>query len=92
MHNYKLIRYPLKSGEVSTFDSGSTSSEYTRFDKLLLEMVDLVRDRWGFITTEQFGLTGYSGGAQVSHHHHPSIISTFVLIIVCTSLLLPAPI
>jgi len=70
MHNYKLIRYPLKSGEPSTFDSSSTSSGCTRFDKLLLEMVDLVRDRWGFIETEQFGLTGYSGGAQVSHHHH----------------------
>jgi hypothetical protein len=75
MHNYKLIRYPLKSGpEISSFDSASTSSGHTRYDKLLLEMVDLVQDRWGFIKTEQFGLTGYSGGAQVSHHHHPIII------------------
>jgi hypothetical protein len=70
MHNYKLIRYPLKSGEMSPLDSSSAGSGYTRFDELLLEMVDLVRDRWGFIKTEQFGLTGYSGGAQVSHHHH----------------------
>ena len=89
MHNYKLIRYPLKSGELSTFDSGSTSPGHTRFDKLLLEMVDLVRDRWGFIKTEQFGLTGYSGGAQVSHLHHTLFV--MVLMVVRTSLLLPAP-
>lgn len=42
------------------------SSGYTRFDQLLLEMVNLVRDRWGFVETKRFGLTGYSGGAQVS--------------------------
>jgi hypothetical protein len=77
MHNYKLIRYPLKSGEISPFDSSSTGSGYTRFDDLLLEMVDLVRDRWGFIETEQFGLTGYSGGAQVSHHHHSLCFSYY---------------
>jgi len=66
MHNYKLLRYPLKPGESSTSSGTSTStSRYTRYDKLLLEMVDLVRDRWGFIETEKFGLTGYSGGAQV---------------------------
>jgi hypothetical protein len=63
MHNYKLIRYPLPSqGESS---SSASSGRYTRFDELLLEMVDLVRDRWGFVETDKFGLTGYSGGAQV---------------------------
>jgi len=90
MHNYKLIRYPVKSGETSTSDPSLTTSGYTRYDKLLLEMVDLVRDRWGFIETEQFGLTGYSGGAQVSHRHRV-VTRTKVLIPVRPSLLLPAP-
>jgi len=66
MHNYKLLRYPLKSGESSFSNLYTMSSGYTRFDQLLLEMVNLVRDRWGFVETERFGLSGYSGGAQVS--------------------------
>jgi hypothetical protein len=66
MHNYKLLRHPLGLGESSTSSLSSGSRTYTRFDRLLLEMVDLVRDRWGFIETDTFGLTGYSGGAQVS--------------------------
>lgn len=69
MHNYKLLRYPLKYGESSTSSSSpsarTTTGMYTRYDQLLLEMVDLVHDRWGYVETEKFGLTGYSGGAQV---------------------------
>lgn len=60
MHNYKLIRYPLHQ------DGEPTSAPHIRFDHLLLEMVDLVGQRWGYIHTDRFGLTGYSGGAQVS--------------------------
>jgi pimeloyl-ACP methyl ester carboxylesterase len=65
MHNYKLIRYPLPTHGESSSSSTTSSGRYTRFDELLLEMVDLVRDRWGFVETDKFGLTGYSGGAQV---------------------------
>jgi hypothetical protein len=92
MHNYKLLRYPLESAEeASASASSSTSSRYTRFDELLLEMVDLVRDRWGFVETEQFGLTGYSGGAQVGHYHNIASKDRQELTIVrSSSLLLPS--
>jgi hypothetical protein len=61
MHNYKLIRYPLNAASSTT----DLDAKATRFDLLLLEMVDLIRDRWGYVHTERFALTGYSGGAQV---------------------------
>jgi hypothetical protein len=71
MHNYKLIGYPLSSAPGGSQVNGHKSkSDYTRFDLLLLEMVDLVRDRWGYTDTETFALTGYSGGAQVSPPPH----------------------
>lgn len=69
MHNYKLLRYPLKSESTMAPGDSFEKPGYIRYDRLILEMVDLVRERWGFIETEKFGLTGYSGGAQVSHHH-----------------------
>lgn len=55
-----MVRFPLLE-----HDGWSHGSKDTRFDSLLLEMVDLVAERWGYIETERFGLTGYSGGAQV---------------------------
>lgn len=62
MHNYKLIRYPLHE------DGGRSAGRHDRFDHVLLDMIDLVSERWGFIDTDRIGLVGYSGGAQVRIH------------------------
>ena len=74
MHNFKAIRFPLLGHEEY---SGNT--KHARFDHLLLEMIDLVAQRWGYIETDRFGLTGYSGGAQVGAGRTNTCVMQFVV-------------
>lgn len=70
MHNFKTIRFPLLG-----HDDWSDDTRHARFDQFLLEMIDLVSQRWGYIEPDRFGLTGYSGGAQVcTYPYLPAVI------------------
>lgn len=36
-----------------------------RYDREIMDMVDMVQQEWGAVNTERFALAGFSGGAQV---------------------------
>lgn len=36
-----------------------------RYDREILDMVDMVQREWGIVDTHRFGIAGFSGGAQV---------------------------
>ncbi|RXK34824.1 hypothetical protein M231_07925 [Tremella mesenterica] len=52
--NYKRLHWETPNG-------------VARYDLLLLDAIDYISKRWGFVQTERFGLLGFSGGGQFTH-------------------------
>ena len=46
-----------------------------RYDLILFDILQQLKDDWGFIDIEQFGLAGFSGGGQVSLPVHNRTIT-----------------
>lgn len=58
---YKYLSYPQDGSPMAG----------TRYDLTLFDILQQVKDDWGFINIETFGLAGFSGGGQVSLPHSP---------------------
>ena len=44
-----------------------------RYDLVLFDILQQLKDDWGFVDIERFGLAGFSGGGQVSLAHTPLV-------------------
>jgi len=54
---YKYILHPAET---------PPQGNRKRYDLILFDILQQLKDDWGFVDIERFGLAGFSGGGQVS--------------------------